>query len=65
LPKDGTISHARVRLGVEALKVLFHKLTAAFWPIAPDFHGLVSVAFDGTTGTMPDTAPKHETWRKS
>lgn len=62
--KDGTVSHARVRLGVEVLRVLFHKLIAAFWPIAPDFHGLVSVAFDGTTGTMPDTASNVEKFHK-
>jgi hypothetical protein len=42
-------------LGVEVLRVLFHKLIAAFEPIALDFQGLVSVAFDGTTDTMPDT----------
>ena len=53
--KDGAVSHARVRLGVEVFRVLFYKLTAAFRPIAPDFHGLVSVAFDGSTATMPDT----------
>ena len=62
--KDGTVSHARVRLGVEVLKVLFHKLIAAFRPIAPDFHGLVSVAFDGTTGTMPDTVGNVEKFHK-
>jgi len=53
--QDGAISHARVRLGVEVFRSLFQKLTASFWPITPDFHGLISVAFDGSTGTMPDT----------
>lgn len=53
--QDGAISHARVRLGVGVFRSLFHKLTASLWPIEPDFHGLVSAAFDGTTGTMPDT----------
>ena len=62
--KDGAISHARVRLGVEVFRVLFHKLIAAFRPIAPDFHGLVSVAFDGTTGTMPDTEGNAQTFHK-
>jgi len=62
--KDGAVSHARVRLGVEVFRVLFYKLTAAFRPIAPDFHGLVSVAFDGTTGTMPDTASNVEKFHK-
>ena len=53
--QDGTISHARVRLGVEVFRSLLHKLTSSLWPIEPDFHGYVSVAFDGSTGTMPDT----------
>ena len=64
--KDGTVSHARVKLGVDVFRLLFHKLAAAIWPIAPDFHlpaqasGLVSVAFDGSTGTMPDTRPNRD-----
>lgn len=62
--EDGAISHARVRLGVEVFRALFYKLTAAFRPVAPDFHGLVSVAFDGTTGTMPDTAGNAEKFHK-
>jgi hypothetical protein len=62
--KDGTVSHARVKLGIEVFRVLFHKLITAFRPIAPDFHGLVSVAFDGTTGTMPDTASNVERFHK-
>ena len=62
--QDGAVSHARVRLGVEVFRVLFYKLTAAFQPVAPDFHGLVSVAFDGTTGTMPDTAGNAEKFHK-
>jgi hypothetical protein len=53
--QDGAISHARVRLGVEVFRSLFYKLTTCLWPIEPDFHGLVSAAFDGSTGTMPDT----------
>jgi len=53
--RDGTIRHARVKLGVEVFRVLFYRLVALFWPITPDFHGLVSAAFDGTTATMPDT----------
>lgn len=52
---DGTISHARVKMGVEVFRLLFAKLTASFTEIRPDFHGRVSVAFDGTTGTMPDS----------
>jgi len=62
--EDGAISHARVRLGIEVFRALFHKLTTAFQPVVPDFHGLVSVAFDGTTGTMPDTAGNVEKFHK-
>lgn len=53
--QDGAISHARVRLGVGVFRSLFYKLTSSLWPIEPDFHGYVSAAFDGSTGTMPDT----------
>jgi len=62
--QDGAISHARVRLGVAVFQALFYKLTAFFWPIAPDFHGLISTAFDGSTGTMPDTKRNVEQFRK-
>jgi hypothetical protein len=53
--QDGAISHARVRVGVGVFRSLFYKLTTSLWAIEPDFHGYVSVAFDGSTGTMPDT----------
>ncbi len=62
--QDGAISHARVRLGVGVIQALFYKLTSLFWPIDPDFHGLVSVAFDGSTGTMPDTKRNMEKFHK-
>jgi len=55
LLSDGAISHARVKLGVEVFRVLWTKLVASFQPLPADFHGLVSVIFDGSTGTMPDT----------
>ena len=55
LVAEGTISHARVKLGVEIFRLLFAKLTASFKEIPADFHGRVSVAFDGSTGTMPDS----------
>lgn len=51
----GTISHARVRLGVEVIRTLFGKFVAFLEPYKPDFHGLVSVIFDGSTMTMPDS----------
>jgi hypothetical protein len=55
LLSDGAISHARVKLGVEVFRVLWSKLVASFQPLPADFHGLISVIFDGSTGTMPDT----------
>lgn len=55
LVSDGAISHARVRLGVAVFRTLFDKLVATFAPLPADFHGRISVVFDGSTGTMPDT----------
>ena len=55
LVQDGAISHARVSIGVTVFGVLFAKLTDSFQKLDPDFHGWISVAFDGSTGTMPDT----------
>jgi hypothetical protein len=54
--KDGAISYARIRLGVDVFRVIFYKLAALIWPITPDSYGFVSVAFNGSMGTMPDTA---------
>lgn len=62
--KDGAISHARVKLGFEIFRELFYKQGAAFQSIEPDFHGRVSVAFDGATGSMPDTECNVETFNK-
>jgi hypothetical protein len=64
LVKDGTISKARVRLGVAVFRELFKKLVTSFKPIKPDFHGLITVVFDGTTGSMPDTAVNEEKFGK-
>lgn len=61
---DGTISHARVRIGVEIFRLLFAKLTGSFKEIEPDFHGHVSVAFDGSTGTMPDSEANQKEFAK-
>lgn len=59
LPKrlvaDGTISHARMRIGVAVFRVLFNRVVATFKPLPADFQGWVSVAFDGSSGSMPDT----------
>ncbi|MCP5095415.1 MAG: IS4 family transposase [Chloroflexi bacterium] len=61
---DGAISHARVKLGVEVLQLLFVKLVTSFKKIEPDFYGYVSVAFDGTTGTMPDSEANQKEFAK-
>jgi len=55
LVAEGTLSHARSRLGCEVLRRIFHKMVAHQEPLPKDFHGLTSVAFDGTSATMPDT----------
>jgi hypothetical protein len=55
LVAEGAISHARLRLGVSVFQVLFNRVVATFQPLPPDFHDWVSVAFDGSTGSMPDT----------
>lgn len=59
LPKtvvaSGAITHARTRVGKGVFKALFERVVATFKPIEPDFNGWVSVAFDGSTGSMPDT----------
>lgn len=55
LVQDGAISHARVALGVAVFHALFARLTCSFQKLEPDFRDWISVAFDGSTGTMPDT----------
>ncbi len=60
LVKDGTLSHARKRLGTDVFRHIFRKLVAQYQTLPTDFHGLTSTAFDGTTGTMPDTKSNKE-----
>jgi len=55
LVSDGAISHARVKLGANVFRALFVKQVETFQLPVGDFHGRVSAAFDGSTGTMPDT----------
>jgi hypothetical protein len=55
LVSDGAISHARRRVGTEVFKTLFYRVISTFKPIDADFHQWVSVAFDGSTGSMPDS----------
>ncbi len=55
LVAEGTLSHARIRLGCEVFRRIFHKMVAHHEKLPKDFHGLTSVAFDGTSATLPDT----------
>ncbi len=55
LVAEGTLSHARIRLGYEVFRRIFQKMVAHHEEFPKDFHGLTSVAFDGTGATMPDT----------
>ncbi len=55
LCSDGALSHARQRLGVEVFVRIFARWVTRFHAPPTDFHGRTSVAFDGTTATMPDT----------
>lgn len=71
LLSDGAISHARMRIGVEVFNILFFKLTLIFRQLSPDFHGFVTVMFDGVVMNMPDSEEntkgfgKHKTSRGS
>ena len=60
LVQDGTLSHARKRLGVEVFRRIFQKMVAHQDTLAKDFHGLTSVAFDGTSATLADTPSNRE-----
>ena len=51
----GAISHARTRLGVKVFLSLFQKMTSLIIPVEPDFYSFVTLFFDGTVLTMPDT----------
>ena len=69
LPKkliaDGAMTHARVRVGLTVFKVIFKKITDNFNRLKPDFHDLITVIFDGTTCTMPDSKSNCEKFGKS
>lgn len=60
LVADGTISHARVRLGFEVFQTLFAKRSGSLPELEPDFYGRITCIFDGSTGTMPDSAANVE-----
>lgn len=63
--KDGTISHARLKMGVDVFKSIFDKFVSTFKDeAAPDFYGHVTVMFDGTSMTTPDTQSNLEKFGK-
>ena len=64
LISKGALSHARKRVGVAVFRAILHKLHRQHGRLTPDFHGRVSGAFDGGTGTMPDTPSNRDTWGK-
>ena len=64
LIKDGTISHARVKLGMAVFRSIFYLFVLSFTVISPDFHGWVTVMFDGTAMNMPDTESNRKKFGK-
>jgi hypothetical protein len=64
LISDGALSHARERVGTAVFSHIFQKLRRQHPPHAADFHGRTSAAFDGSTGTMPDTPSNRTVWGK-
>jgi len=63
--KDGTISHARLKMGVDVFRSIFIKFVSTFKDTAiPDFYGWVTVMFDGTSMTTPDTQSNLERFGK-
>jgi len=63
LISEGALSHARVALGFEVFQSIFHKFSATV-RLTPDFHGLTTMIFDGTTMTMPDSEPNRAEFDK-
>ncbi len=51
LVAEGTLSHARIRLGYEVFHRIFQKMVAHHKTLPKDSHGLTSVAFDGIKGS--------------
>ena len=64
LVAGGTISHARVKLGFAVFQTLFAKLNRSLPALEADFYGRSTCIFDGSTGTMPDSASNREAFGK-
>jgi len=69
LPKqliaEGTMTHARVRVGLTIFQVIFKKVTSSFTTLKPDFHKWTTVIFDGSACTTPDTQSNRDKFGKS
>lgn len=65
LVAGGTISHARVKLGFEVFQTIWTKLNGSLPELQPDFQGRITCIFDGSTGTMPDSASNVEAFGKT
>ena len=61
LVKDGAVSHARSKLGIDVFQLLFQKVVLTYLILKDDFHGMISVAFDGVIANMPDTKSNRKT----
>lgn len=65
LLSDGTISKARVKLGYSIFSSLFDKLrNKHLLDLTADFYRWITVAFDGTTATVPDTESNRDFFKK-
>ena len=62
--KDGAVSRARERMGVSIFRDIFTKFVASSNKVSADFHGFISVIFDGTSMTMPDTESNRKKFGK-
>ena len=69
LPKkliaDGAITHGRKRLGLKVFPIILNSLVEKLMPWKPDFHEWVTVVFDGSTASMPDTESNRAKFKKS
>ena len=64
LLQNGAISRARVKLGVGPFRSLFSKLASSESHLEADFHGRITVIFDGSKGDMPDTEANRQHFNK-
>jgi hypothetical protein len=62
--EDGAITHARKRIGLGVIRDVFRTSKEKLCQLVPDFHGLTSMAIDGTTMTMPDTPENRKRFGK-